>query len=778
MRIESTSQMPADFKHAARALVRFAPPIASVSVAIGLSIAVLELIWTVVIQPFPYRSQNDLIVITESSRTGSLAPSYPTYVELKRRLGSLDDLAARNFETFNVVGVDAAEQVRGSNVSANLLAVLGVGLLKGQGFTAADDESGAPTKVVISYSFWRGWFVGADDVIGQSLSIDGLPAEVVGVLPETFRFPIDEDRGDILMSLARIRRDIDKPGVRAGLMLTARMNTGRPVAAVKSELQSVVSNLAAVDQSSSGQPTKLQAAKYVEVVLAPLYPIMVALWAAALCLFVIATANAASLLLQQSIKRSDEFAVRQALGATPGHILRLFVADGVLLVVVNAALGVQIAWLLMAAGKIVAPPDLPRAASLGLTPRSFVAAVVLAALSVSAGLIVPWWRARRGAVLPALKHSPQVGTAAGRSVIGIQVALTLVLLIGASLLVVTVRRLTAVRTGFDASGVVAATYYLPDATYKPLTRISQFHQRLIDSATTFPNVASVGTMSPLPFGQGRRRAQYTVVGAPSPPIGVDELLVTPGIKDALGLVAKDGRFFDVSETNTGVERVLVDSIFADQYLAGRGAIGARIQRANVTEPWEVVGVVEHIKMRSLAEEPQPQVYRSLLGLPQHFATVVVKASGGRHADVYTALRKASHDIDPAVALYDVHPLFEIVARTILRQRFAASLFSAFGACALLLAALGVGSTTASFIVDRRRELALRSALGASPAKLVWEVSKALVVPTLVGVVAGLTASAFMVQTLASLLFSVRPMSPAVFSLTPLRVCMLGTVFWL
>jgi predicted permease len=660
--------------------------------------------------------------------------------------------------------------------------MLGMRPILGRPYTAEEDRPGAPPVVVLSEGLWRRRFGGARDVIGQRLELDGQPHTVIGVLPagagivgrpETPEVwaPLGLDpaqdyhgvSGRYLLAIGRLKDGVSREQAQASLTAIGRRleeqfpeyNTGWGV------------NLVPVTEDVTGHLRR---------------PLLLLAGVVGLVLL-IACANVANLQLAQATARRREIAVRAALGAGRGRVARQFLAESVVLALGGGAGGVLLALWLTAALAARAEAGIPRLGDVSLDGAT-LGFTLLVSLVAGIGFgLIPALHAGRADLQTALKDGDRSGTPSGTRARGVlvaaQVALSLVLLIGAGLLLKSFARLQQVQLGFDPDPVLTARIALPDARYSGPAQQAAFFDALVERVKALPGVRAAGTVSWLPLSGLRSATDLWIEGRPVPPPderpGAHIQAVTPDYFRAMGIPLREGRTIATTDGLEQPKAVVVSRSFAERYLTDGPALGRRL-----VMPWgdtlrgTIVGVVGDVRHAGVDSLPHPTVYWAESQWPWNAMTLVVRTSGDP-ARLGPSVVAEIHAIDPQLPVADVRPMQAYLGDTLARRRFTMTLLAGFAATALALTAVGLYGVMAYSVAQRTRELGIRLALGASRQRVLQaELRRALVVVG-AGVIAGLAGAAAFTRVLDAFLFGVSATDPGVFALIVVLLAAVGIV---
>jgi predicted permease len=678
--------------------------------------------------------------------------------------------------------------VRTLGVSRDFFQLVGYTPTLGRGFVAAEHAPGSPGAAVISRAMWRTHFGSAADIVGRTIRLDGEPVIVVGVLPDAFAFPYEDEAVEVIVPL---RLTVDPNDVAENWPTIARLRDGVTREQAQSDVESLGASFrASYPKQVSDQDRGMTLATFNELYVSA--NVLRALWilmGAVTLVLLIACANVANLFLARAARRRGEIALRAALGATSGRITRLVLAESVLVAVAAGVLGLLLGqW---TAGVLVAltPADMPRMTGVGIDWRVTLFTFAISfATSVVCGAAAAWpaARARLSGVLNETQRGGSGGSRVRQGLLVAQSGLSMVLLVGAGLLVATLIGLTRVDPGFDTDDLVAVRLASKPPGYETARDLWDFEQQLVQHLEGSPVIASIAGATSLPMERGIN-TPMTIGGRPDARGSVEWRAVTPGYFQTLGIPLLTGRTFENTDEAGRAPVAIVNETFARRYFGSQSAIGARIEVGRIDGRWshpslagpavEIIGVVADIREVSLRAEPRRTIYvpqaQASTRLSNLRGTMPVFIARGRlaGADVERALTSAIHTVDPTLPRPHVFPLDELVSQSLVQERFGATLLSVLAALALALTAFGIYGVLAYTIQQRRREIGIRMALGASGSQVARQVMVQGMAPVLVGLVLGVLSAIGLSRVVAGFLFGVTPTDPA--TLATMAAALLG-----
>lgn len=788
-----------DVRHAFRLLARspgFALlAILTIGLGIGANSAIFSVVNGVVRKPLAYPDPERLLFIT--SRFPALNfdkfwVSPPEYFEFSEHTRLFSGVAAYTTGAMNLAEGDRPERVNAIFVTASMFDVLGVRPLHGTVFTPEQDRPGAEPVVVLSHEIWRRAFGADPAVVGRSVLVQGRQRTVLGVMPPGF--DLHDARAQLWLPLGL---DPVNPGNRGShyLYLVGRLGSGATPGQATAEIATMLRRWREwVPQGHAPNDTSHQ------FQVAPLQAEVVgnvgrALWVlqgAVVLVLLIACANVANLLLARAESRHREFAVRTALGAGRGRILRQFVAEGIVLSVLGAAAGLALAFWGLKALLAANPESIPRVADITLDPTVLGFTVLVAVATGVVFGLAPLLHVGEQAVTDAIKDGgTRSTTSAGRTrmrsgLVVAEIALAVMLVIGAGLLVRTFANLTSVDAGFDPRDRVTFALNLPAATYPDSERVVQAITGLARRLGEVPGVERVAAMEGLPPLR-RVNANTTTIegyapGPGDPPANIDYYqTVTSGYFETMGIAVRGGRAFTGADA-IGGPVVIINEALARRFYQGQDPIGRRIRPPfGPDAPWfTVVGVVADVKQGGLEAPVGTELYFNfeqgprVVGFAPRQMNLVLRTSRGV-GTLAADVRRAVAALDPSLPVIQLRSMGAVFGDSLVRQRFLSQLLGVFAVVALLLAAIGTYGILAFMVTERNREIGIRMALGAGTGQVVRLVLRQGLAMALAGVVAGVVGALALSRLTESLLYGVTPSDPVTFGAVAAAITLVAVV---
>jgi predicted permease len=777
-------------RHALRSLRRtpaFAlTTIITLILGIGSVTAMFAIVYGVLLAPLPYGHPDRLVSVTleaSAPQTRTILQPPAAYFTYKRFARHIDDVAYYRTGNANIwVGTpgDQAERVTATWITASTISLLQVPPLLGREFTDDEQRGSGPQAVIISESVWRSRFGGSRDVLGKVLQANNVPRVVVGVMPASFHFP---DAATRIWLPAKLDRDATTTGdfSYSGI---ARLKGGVTLAAARADLAAALQHMAELYpqiQSGTGTAEWLEQTRPAPAVEglrdAMTRGVSRTLWmlgAAAGLVLLVACANVANLMAIRADGRQLELAVREALGAGRGRILTHFVGESALLGGAACVAAIALSWIAIRAFTAFAPPDLPRLEELSLGGATVLCAIVTSAVSAALCSTVPMLRWGRTKLSINLREAGRGDTASKRrhqvrgTIAAVQIAVALVVLAGSALVLRTLERLRRQPPGFDAANVMTIWTQLPFARYGDSASVA-FYARLTSAVKTLPAVRSVGVTSWLPLGDGETRPQSFRIDGDTRSVMVPATTVDGGYFGAARIPIVAGRtFHGLGEQRDGeiiISRQAAVSIWNDR--TGAAAIGKRLTLEPAGPSYTVIGVAGDVRDRDLGLAPSAMVY-----VPQAVPTggvtepsarrtmaLVIRTRGSPGA-VVSDVRRVVHDMDPAVPIFNVEAMTDVVRASTSRLSLALSLLSAAAAITLTLGVIGLYGVMAYMVALRTREIGIRIALGADPRTMARDVALRGARLIALGLAGGLVAFAATGPFLRAFLYDLSPADPA------------------
>ena len=745
-----------------------AAAVLAMALGVGGSSAIFSVLDSVVLRPLSAPEPDRLLRVYEKTRAGAMDSFSPAdYLDLARENGAFTAVAALRDTRLSLTGRAGPVQVAGARVTASFFAALKLEPMLGRGFSAEEDLQGAVPVVVLTEGLWRRQFAADPNVLGQTVTVNGGTRTVIGVMPRGFSFPLLRS-AEALIPFSFDGNDLKSRGL-SFINVFGRLKQGVSLAQARADLALVGARIAGRYQEHVGY--SMAAAPLLDDLVGPVKPALEAMLVAALMVLLIACANVASMLLARAAGRQREIAIRTALGSSRSRIIRQLLTEAVLVSLLGGVLGTLLAAWGVDALVALAPSSVPRLDEVQLNRSVLLFALGLSLASGVAAGLLPATQSSAPNLSDALKNGSSASTTRSKLrsalVVG-EVALALMLAIGAGLMIRTVARLLAEPTGMgDPSQVLVANLDLPQDKYAKDKQILSFQQRLLEEAKRLPGVKSVALMSSTPLEHRGWHLSFHLGGLPPPLPGERPTAVvvwaTPGYLETLGIPLLRGRDIASGDSPGTHEVVLVNQAFVRKYLGGGDGVGRTITNFdNEGDSWEIVGVIGDVHLNSLDRVPGPLIIVPFAQAEVPQMSIAARTDGPPLALV-SRLREAVLAVDKDQALGQAQTLERVVSASIGERRFQLFLLSVFGAVALVLAALGIYGVISYSVAQRSREIGLRMALGAQTSQVLRMVVGGGFKLALLGVALGLPGALALTRALQAALYRVSAADPLTFA---------------
>ena len=758
----------------------------TLALGIGANTALFSVINGVLLNPLPFSQADQLVTLSESKPNfeyGSI--SYPNFRDWQKENRTLSSVAAFRSYAFSLTGAGEAQQVKGEFVSSDTFPMLGVKPLVGRTFVSGEDEIGAAPIAMLAEGLWRRKFGAREDILGKAINLDGKSYVVVGVIPASFHIavPSFSDNREVFVPLGQWSNPLlNHREAGLGIHGMGRLKPGVTIQQAQADMDGVTSSLAAAyPDADKGIGAKLVPIR--RSMLGGIQPTLLMLFAAVGFVLLIACVNVANLLLARSTGRAREFAVRTALGAPRSRVIRQLLTECILISMIGGALGLLLAVWGTRSALGVLPQALPRTEQVGLDARVLLFTFGISLLAGILFGLAPAFKTSRTNLTETLKQGGR-GTTASRHgaqavFVVAEVALALVLLIGAGLMVRSLSRLWRTDPGFDAHNAMTFGLSLPPSLMnaKPdAVRASfrEFDRRM----AALPGVAGISqTWGAVPLVDDDEQL-FWLEGQPKPTSQNDmnwalNYIVEPDYLRVMGIPLRQGRFFTPQDNEHSPLVIAVDDVFAQKYFPNENPVGKRIHIDRFDQPAEIVGLVGHVKQWGLdsddTESLRAQLYIPCMQMPDAFIGLVpsggqaVVRSTGAVPDLYASIRRANAEMSGEQVLFGAQTMEQVISDSLAPRRFSMILLGTFAGLALLLASIGIYGVISYVVGQRANEIGVRMALGAKShdiLRLVLEDGGKLV---LIGIAIGLVAAFGLTRLIKSFLYGVDAADPLTFA---------------
>ncbi len=785
-----------DLRYAVRMLLKkpgfTALAVITLALGIGANTAIFSVVNAVMLRPLPYDEPERLVFLHERSKQlDDMSISWPNYSDWRTRNTVFEKVGVYNRNDYNLTGRGEPQRLQAGQVTADIFSALRVNAALGRVFTSDEDKPGANPVVLLSHGTWQKHFGGDPRIINQAINLNDRSYTVIGVMPAGYRFP---SRVEIWVSAGQLSGSMNwqSRGNHPGLYGIARLKPGVTIEQARADMENLAVALEK-EYPNTNQGNRVSIAPLKDSIVEDFGTALWVLLCAVGCVLLIACANVANLLLARASTRQREIAVRMAMGASRWRILRQLLTESVLLAVAGGGLGVALSqWgvdLILA----ISPDRIPRAAEIEIDQSVLAFTMVVSILTGIIFGLAPALQAVKVQLHDALKESGR-GLVAGRQwtrgvLVVAEVALTLVLLVGAGLLIRSFYQLHQVNPGFVIDRLLSFSISLPEQKYTTLDQQRSFFHHLMQNLRATPGVEAVALASGLPLGNNGWQTSFTIVGRPRPKPGetllMEACLVSPDYFRALDIPLLRGRWFteqdnrdhlknkdltgynDLEQMSAGVNTIIIDEEFARRHWPNNeDPVGKQILWGDGTDPkaslMTIVGVVGRVKMDGLdSDSKRVQGYFPFYQIPFSGMTVIVKSTLDPN-QLIAAARRQTLQLDPNQPIYAIRTMNEIRSDSVAPQRLNLTLLGMFAGLAMSLALVGIYGVMSYAVTQRTHEIGIRLALGAQTGDVIKMVIKQGMMLALIGVGIGLLLAYWLTKWMEELLFEVNAADPATF----------------
>ncbi|HET6853158.1 MAG TPA: ABC transporter permease [Pyrinomonadaceae bacterium] len=746
--------------------------ILTLALGIGANTAIFSFANGILLRPLPYPQSDRLAVLDETAlKRGidSMSVSYPNFLDWREQNTVFEDIGAHyGTSRFSLIGAGEPIVIRGSYISHGLLEILRVSPQLGRTFTANEDRPEEDNVVILGHDLWQRSFGGDPNIIGQKITISNRARTVIGVMPRGFRFP---EISEIWVPLALSTKTFTRTD--HGISAIARLKDGVSF----SEAQAEMNNIAArIEQQNpvTNEGLGVKVTSLHENLSGDYREALLILLGVVGCVLLVACVNVANLMLARATARQKEFALRAALGAGRWRIMHQLLIESLLLAIVGGALGFALSLWALHVLLAAIPIQLPFWMDFGVDLRvlGFTAAITLLTAFIFGG--VPALQTSRVDLNDTLKEggrgSAGIRARARNLLVVTEIALSLILLVGAGLMIQSLLRLQRVNIGLDARNVLTATVILPRAKYAEDEQRATFFKQLVERVRSLPGVQAAAATATLPLSGGNWGRSLTVEGYPVLPVGqapmIQHTVVTPGYFRTMGISLLAGRDFTDADAKGSPDVTIVDERLAREYWPNDTPIGKRVRFGppEDNEPWHtVIGVVSAVRHQRVQEDTRKSVYLPHLKMPVTGMSLVARTSSDPK-DLVAAIRREVAQLDRDLPVSEIATMEEVVAESIWQPRLYATLFTVFAGGALILALIGIYGVMAFLVQTRTHEIGVRMALGATARDVFKLIVGRGMKLTAIGVVVGVGGAIGLTRLMHSLLFNTSATDPVTFIL--------------
>ena len=770
-----------DFRYGLRTLHR-SPGFAAVAaltlaLGVGANTAIFSVVYGVLLEPLPYKDAARLILLNETTpKVGVVSVSYPNFLDWRAESRQFSQMAAVHGASFNLAGVSQPETISGQAVSPNFLSLLGIRPFLGRDFDASEEKAGAAPVVMLSYSLWQAHLGGDPSAGGRTIMLDGRGYTIIGVLPSTFRWP---DKVDVLEPIgvwATQGSGATERGDRGDMVVLGRLRPQATPAQARSEMEGIAARLAEEYPATNDQfGVALRPIR--EAFVSDMRPAILTLFGAVLFVLLIACANVANLLLVRGAGRTREIALRIALGASRGRIVRQMLTESLLLGLLGGVIGVFLALAGIRGMRRLISTDMLSGATIELNSVVLLFTAAIVALAAFIFGLAPAARSTKPDVQSQLKEGgARSGTGARQNrvrgaFVVTELALSLILLAGAGLMMKSLRLLLSVSPGFQPGRVLTMEMDLRAAQYDKDPAIRNFWQQVLSRVSVLPGVESAAVGTVVPLTDSHNREDITVEGMPLPKPGSfphpDIHVVSTSYISTLGIPLLSGRTFTEADRENAPRVGLINDRLAREFFPKGGAVGKRFifghPSSTAAPTWvEIVGIVGDTKLYGLANPARLEVYVPFAQAPQNHMNLLVK-SAVDPAAMTSAIRGAVGLVDKDQPIFAIATMKELLSASVSTRTVTLLLLGLFSGVALVLATIGIYGVMSYSVAQRTRDIGIRIALGASRGDVFQDVLGLGLRLTGIGLAFGLVGAFALTRALSSLLYGVHSTDAVTFT---------------
>ncbi|HJP93207.1 MAG TPA: ABC transporter permease [Pyrinomonadaceae bacterium] len=753
----------------------------TLALGIGANTAIFSVVNAVLLRPLPFKDPEQLVIVWEDATFAGFprnTPAPANYVDWKTQNQSFTDMAATSESSFNLTGDGEPERVPADAVTANFFPLFGVQPLLGRGFLPEEDRPGGNKVAVLSYSLWQTRYGGDRQIINREILLNGEKYSVVGVTPAGFQFLEKDVR--LWVPLALTPKQLANRGGHY-LTVVARLKPGVVLSQAQADMNGIMRRIATdhPNETFDGKLTAIVLPMRDQLVGEARGSLVVLLVAVAFVLL-IACANVAGLLLARAVGRRREVALRMALGAGRARVIKQLLTESLLLSLVAGVLGTLLAYWSFTFLEGLVPPEMAISTTLNLDTRILIFTILVSIVTGVIFGLVPALQAARVDLNEALKQSSTRTTSTGRlrsALIVLEVALSLVLLIGAGLLIQTLFQIFQQYSFLEPEKILTMRTELPKEKYKEPQQRNQFFEQVLDRVEHLPGIMSAGYTTSVPLSWKGGTSGFYPEGTKSPIPGMaydaNHRQVSANYLQTMNIPLRQGRYFDQRDNEQSVPVAIINETMARQYWPGENAIGRRFKLGDPDEeiPWrQIVGIVADIRQMGLDEPVKAEMYlpyQQVKDQPWYTPRDLVIRTSGDMSSLVGSVRQVIREVDPDQPISNVATMAELLGTEASQRRMGMIMLVAFAALALLLASIGIYGVLAYFVTQHTNEIGLRMALGATRGNILFLVLKKGMGLTLLGVAIGVVVAFAATRLMSSLLFGVNAADPLTFTAVPL-----------
>jgi putative ABC transport system permease protein len=775
-----------DLRYGARILIKqpafTAVAALTLALGIGANTAIFSVINALILNP-PRIADAERVAAIWRTEKGKRSEGFVSYLDLqdwRAANHSLEEIAGYKPNGFILLNDEQAERLQGMRVTANFLSLLKVNLLRGRNFQVEEEKRGAEGVVIISHQFWKSRLGGSEEAIGRRLDLNGKPFTIIGVLPPGFEFPLVSKQAELITTIAAEGGNLEQRGAQV-LMAVGRLRPGVTFTQAQSELTNIGANLERQYPQYSRNITAYLRPVDEQIVGSEARHALWVLLGAVGFLLLIACVNVTNLLLARASARRKDLALRVALGAGRWRIARHLLTESLLLALFSGGAGLFVASWGIGAIKYYGAEQLPRLDEVQINTRALAFTLGVSLLTALIFSLPPIFKAARPDINEVLKAGAKTATGGGSlrlwrdSLVVAEVALGLMLLIGAGLMIRSFGVLVNVNPGFDPESVLTGRISLTRAAYENHDERLRYVNQTLERLKALPGVESAAFAAPMPFSGGNVGSDFRIEGRPAPEPGqepdANNRSVTAQYFQAIGIPLRKGRYFTDHDQRGAVGVAIINEALASRYFPNEDPIGKYISNIGANQNngdpkrWEIVGVVGDVHHSSLTRPANPELYLPYRQNSWSWGNFFVRASGDPAA-LTRSFTEAVRAGDKTVPVTNVQPLTQAISDTVAQARLYTLLFASFGATGLLLMLTGVYGVISYTVSQQTQEIGIRMALGAQARDVLKLVIGQGMILTLIGVGLGLLGAFGLTRLMQTLLFNVSVTDPLVYAVAP------------
>jgi len=772
-----------DLRHGARMLIKHPGftliAMLTLALGIGANTAIFSVINALILNP-PHIVEAERVAAIWRTAKDELFEGYVSYLELqdwRAQNRSFETIAAYKPNGFILLNEEQAERLQGMRVTANFLALLKVKPIRGRDFQVEEEKRGAEGVVIISHQFWQNRLGGAEAALGRQLSLNGKPFTIIGVLPPGFEFPLAAKQTELITTIAVEGGNLDERGALV-LKAIGRLKPGITFTQAQAELTNIAANLERQYPQYNRNATAYLTPVDEQIVGSEARRALWVLLGAVGFLLLIACTNVSNLLLVRASARRKELALRVALGAGTWRIARHLLTESLLLALLSGGAGLLMAVWGLSAIKSYGAEQMPRLDEVQIDARALIFTLAVSVLTALLFSLLPVFKAARPDIIEDLKAGSKTATSGGSlrwwrdSLVVVEVALGLMLLIGAGLMMRSFGLLVNVRPGFDPENVLTGRISLTRAAYENTEERVRYVNQTLDRLRSLPGVESAAFVAPMPFSGGNVGSDFRIEGRPKPAPGqepgANNRSVTAQYFQAIRIPLLKGRYFTEQDQRGAVGAAIINETLAKRYFPNEDPLGKLISHIGANqndgdpEQWEIVGVIGDVRHSSLIKAATPELYLPYQQNSWNWGNFFVRTTNDPTA-LTRSFTEAIRSGDKTVPVTNVQPLTQAISDTVAQARFYTLLFALFGLTGLALTLTGIYGVISYAVSQQTQEIGIRMALGAQSSDVLKLVIGQGMVLTLIGAGLGLLGALGVTRLMQTLLFTVSATDPLTFA---------------